>query len=208
MILNAKHQIASLIAKATGEDESLCFNSLEVAQEGKGDIASKIGFILAKKMKMGPAQAAVEIAKKLKPHEWIKGVEVSGPYLNFFLSDEFYGEAIRKIITDGAHYGEGHKARRVIVESPAVNPNKPWHIGHLRNALLGDSVANLLEFEGDEVQRMDYIDDLGLQVAQSLWGYLNLNEKDRPQFSGEGQEEPQTGEGHSPPRFGAMLFMW
>ena len=173
MILNAKHQIASLIAKATGEDESLCFNSLEVAQEGKGDIASKIGFILAKKMKMGPAQAAVEIAKKLKPHEWIKGVEVSGPYLNFFLSDEFYGEAIRKIITDGAHYGEGHKARRVIVESPAVNPNKPWHIGHLRNALLGDSVANLLEFEGDEVQRMDYIDDLGLQVAQSLWGYMN-----------------------------------
>jgi len=192
MILTAKHQLAHLIAKATGEDDDLCFNSLEVAGEGKGDIASKIAFMLSKKMKMSPPQAAGEIAKNLKPHEWVKSVEVSGPYINFHLSDEFYGEAVRKINTDKGHYGEGHNQRRVIVESPSVNPNKPWHIGHLRNALLGDSVANLLEFAGDEVQRMDYIDDLGLQVAQSLWGYLNLDEKDRPQFSGEGQEEPQT----------------
>ena len=177
MIVNAKHQIASLISSATGEDESLCFKSLEVAQDGKGDIASKIGFILAKSMKMSPPQAAAEIAKTLKPHEWVKRVEITGPYLNFFLSDEFYGEAVRKIITDGEHYGEGRKERRVIVESPAVNPNKPWHIGHLRNALLGDSVSNLLEFAGDDVQRMDYVDDLGLQVAQSLWGYLNQDKE-------------------------------
>ncbi len=177
MILNAKHQIASLISKATDEDESVCFTTLEIAEEGKGDVASKIGFILAKKMKMSPAQAAGEIVEKLKPHEWVKSVEVSGPYINFFLSDEFYAEAVRRILEMEREYGSGNSGRRVIVESPAVNPNKPWHIGHLRNALLGDSVANLLQFSGDDVQRMDYIDDLGLQVAQSLWGYLNMDKK-------------------------------
>ncbi len=173
MILNAKHQIASLISKASEEDESVCFNTLEIAEEGKGDIASKIGFILAKKMKMSPVQAAQEVAGKLKPHEWVNSVEVTGPYINFFLSDEFYAEAVRRILQAEREYGSGNSGRRVIVESPSVNPNKPWHIGHLRNALLGDSVANLLAFIGDDVQRMDYIDDLGLQVAQSLWGYLN-----------------------------------
>jgi arginyl-tRNA synthetase len=64
-----------------------------------------------------------------------------------------------------------------MVEFPSVNPNKPWHIGHLRNALLGDSVARLLEFSGENVERADYIDDLGLQVAQSFWGCLNLGKK-------------------------------
>ncbi|MBD3398658.1 arginine--tRNA ligase [Candidatus Micrarchaeota archaeon] len=177
MILNAKHQIASLISKATSEDESLCFKSLEVAQEGHGDIASKIGFMLAKKMRMRPVQAAQEVAEKLKPHEWVKGVEVAGPYINFMLSDEFYAEAVMRILQDGKEYGRGNSGKRVIVESPSVNPNKPWHIGHLRNALLGDAVANLLQFRGDHVQRMDYIDDLGLQVAQSLWGYLNLDKE-------------------------------
>ena len=63
----------------------------------------------------------------------------------------------------------------MIIEFPSVNPNKPWHIGHLRNALLGDSVARMLEFDGHAVERMDYIDDLGLQVAQSLWGFLNYD---------------------------------
>ena len=68
------------------------------------------------------------------------------------------------------------KARegKTIIEFPSVNPNKPWHIGHLRNALLGDSVARVLSFSGEDVERTDYIDDLGLQVAQSFWGYLNL----------------------------------
>ena len=63
------------------------------------------------------------------------------------------------------------------MEYPAVNPNKPWHIGHLRNALLGDSISNILDFCGYEVEREDYIDDLGLQVAESLWGYMKLSNK-------------------------------
>ncbi len=69
------------------------------------------------------------------------------------------------------------KSKRTIVEFPSVNPNKPWHIGHLRNAILGDAVARILDFSGVNVERTDYIDDLGLQVAQSFWGYLHLGKK-------------------------------
>ena len=175
MLSNAKEQIAKILSDATGEEREACMKTLEIAEEGKGDIASKIGFILAKKRKMSPAQAAGEIAETLGPHEWIEKAEAAGPYLNFFLSNAFYQEAVRKINARGTGYGRGNAGRRTIVESPSVNPNKPWHIGHLRNALLGDASANILEFHGDRVQRMDYIDDLGLQVAQSLWGYLNLD---------------------------------
>ncbi len=175
MLRNAKGQIAKIISDATGEEKETCMKTLEMAEEGKGDIASKIGFILAKKRKMSPAQAAQEVAEKLEPHEWVEKSEATGPYLNFFLSNAFYQEAVRKINAMGTDYGRGNANRRTIVESPSVNPNKPWHIGHLRNALLGDASANILEFHGDAVQRMDYIDDLGLQVAQSLWGYLNLD---------------------------------
>ena len=64
-----------------------------------------------------------------------------------------------------------------MIEFPSVNPNKPWHIGHLRNALLGDSVARILEYNGYYVLRTDYINDLGLQVTQSLWGYINSPKK-------------------------------
>ncbi|MBN2121928.1 arginine--tRNA ligase [Candidatus Micrarchaeota archaeon] len=177
MIANAKHQLSKLISLATGEPTELCLKTLEVAEEGKGDIASKISFIASKKMKMSPVQAAQEIAAKLESHEWVKKAEPTGPYINFFLSDSFFSEVCTKILNEGKAYGRGGNNRRVIVESPAVNPNKPWHIGHLRNALLGNSVANILEFGGDEVQRLDYIDDLGLQVAQSLWGYLNSEGK-------------------------------
>lgn len=177
MIANAKHQLSKLISSATGEQQELCLKTLEIAQGGKGDIASKISFILSKKMKMSPVQAAQEIAAKIPPHPWVKKAEPAGPYVNFFLSDSFFAETCSKIAKEGSAYGRGNSKRRAIVESPSVNPNKPWHIGHLRNALLGNSVANLLEFGGNDVQRLDYIDDLGLQVAQSLWGYLHLGGK-------------------------------
>ncbi len=72
--------------------------------------------------------------------------------------------------------------KKVLIEFPSVNPNKPWHIGHLRNAILGNSVARILEFDGKTVERMDYIDDLGLQVAQSLWGVMNLGKKPEGKF--------------------------
>ena len=61
------------------------------------------------------------------------------------------------------------KGKRAMVEYPAVNPSKPWHIGHARNAILGDTLCNILDWVGYDAVRLDYINDLGLQIAQVIW---------------------------------------
>jgi len=173
-----RKKLASCIAEAAGEPLAECERSIEIPKSGFGDVASSICFALAKKRKKPPAELAPEVAGRLMLPHWVEHVRFDGPYLNFFLSPSFYSELLSKVLEEGEKYGRG-KARksRTIVEFPSVNPNKPWHIGHLRNALLGDAVARLLEFAGGHVERADYIDDLGLQVAQSFWGYKNLGKK-------------------------------
>jgi arginyl-tRNA synthetase len=133
-----------------------------------GDLESRIAFDIAKRDGVSPAQAASGIAAKLGAIRYVEKTEPRGPYVNFFLSPDYYIDAVKGMAGKTAAKANGKKA---IVEFPGVNPNKPWHIGHLRNALLGNSMANILEFSGYSVERADYIDDLGLQVAQSLWYY-------------------------------------
>ncbi|MEM2138197.1 MAG: arginine--tRNA ligase, partial [Candidatus Anstonellaceae archaeon] len=152
--------------------------SIELPKGQFGDVASSICFALAKKERKSPVEIARNVAGKIRLPHWFEFVKAEGPYLNFIFSNAFYEELLQKVAAEKEHFGKGKKKRgKTIVEFPSVNPNKPWHIGHLRNALLGDAVARLLAFSGENVERMDYIDDLGLQVAQSFWGYLNLGRK-------------------------------
>jgi len=178
MFLKLKKKIAEAVAEAAGVSLEEAEASVELPRGQFGDVATSICFSLAKKEKKNPVALASEVCGKLTLPEWVSEAKTTGPYINFFLSDGFYAALVKEIEKEGASYGEG-KARKgkTIIEFPSVNPNKPWHIGHLRNALLGDSVARVLAFSGESVERTDYIDDLGLQVAQSFWGYLNLGKK-------------------------------
>ncbi|VVB66545.1 Arginine--tRNA ligase [Candidatus Gugararchaeum adminiculabundum] len=176
MYSEAKGEIAKIIAKAAGVSEQEAANSLELPKNEFGDLASTIAFALAKKEKKSPIIIAREIAGKIKPSGFVEKVEATGPYLNFFFSGKFFSELIAA--AEKKEFGKGNeKKKKVLVEFPSVNPNKPWHVGHLRNAVLGDSLSRILEFYGFEVERENYIDDLGLQVAQSVWGYLHLDSK-------------------------------
>lgn len=159
-------------------------DALATIEAGKmGDLSSRLAFVLAKERKENPAKLASDIAVRLRPSEHFEKIEATGPYINFFLSDKAYASILSDILAKKGKYGMGKKKNgKVIMEFPSVNPNKPWHIGHLRNALLGDSVARILEFDGHVVERMDYIDDLGLQVAQSLWGFLNFDSNPEGKF--------------------------
>ena len=173
-----KQKLAKLIADAASADVEDAEKSIEMPKGQFGDVASSICFSLAKKEKKSPVELAKAIAAKINAHEWVESAKAEGPYVNFLLSDSFYTGLLEKVIEEKGNYGRGkRKMAKTIVEFPSVNPNKPWHIGHLRNALLGDSVGRILEFDGEHVERMDYIDDLGLQVAQSFWGYKNLGKK-------------------------------
>lgn len=192
-MLEIKDEIAGLITKAAGVGAEEALASLEYGKFG--DISSRIAFTLAQKQKTStkpgqkspeganPAKLAAEITKKIATSPYVAKTEAMGPYVNFHLSDKAYASLLSDVLSKKEKYGAGKKKKgKVVIEFPSVNPNKPWHIGHLRNALLGDSVARILEFDGHDVERMDYIDDLGLQVAQSLWGFLNYEQNPHGKF--------------------------
>ena len=172
MYKRIKQDVAKLISDAIGVSQDEALRSLETPKGGFGDLSSRISFDLAKKWGRSPVEITKEIYGKIGKHPHIERIATSGPYLNFFFSGAFFAEALEKAAKE-PEYGKGDaKEGKVIIEFPSVNPNKPWHIGHLRNALLGDSVARILAFNGNAIEAMDYIDDLGLQAAQSLYGFL------------------------------------
>ncbi|MFH1447271.1 MAG: arginine--tRNA ligase [Candidatus Micrarchaeota archaeon] len=146
------------------------------AHDGFGDVACTIAFPIAKKEKKNPNGIAESIRKEIKEDALVSEIKVVGPYINFMLGTEFFSNALGEIEAQKDLYGRGEKKDlKIMVEFPAVNPNKPWHVGHMRNALLGDTISRVLDFSGFSVQRIDYIDDLGMQVARSLWSYMDVD---------------------------------
>ncbi len=173
MLNKLKNEIARMVADSS---QSKADEVLPTIEYGKmGDLSCKFAFVLAKEKNENPAKLAAEISSRIKLSDNFSKAESAGPYINFYLSNKAYA-----LLVSGSDAEKTMKGK-VIIEFPAVNPNKPWHIGHLRNAILGESVARILEID-HEVVRMDYINDLGLQVAQSLWGYLNNDAKPDKKF--------------------------
>jgi arginyl-tRNA synthetase len=142
-----------------------------------GEAASPVCFELAKRLKKPPRALAQEIANSLKPIEGIARVEVAGGgYLNaFFDRAEFFRGACEESGREGAT--PGANATKTVVEHTSINPNKAAHIGHLRNAVLGDTFGRLLRYTGRHVEIQNYIDNTGVQVADVVLGFLHLEKK-------------------------------
>jgi arginyl-tRNA synthetase len=140
-----------------------------------GEAASPVCFELAKRLKRAPRQIAQEIAGQLPPIEGIARVEVAGGgYLNaFFDREAFWTSAVREADRAAAV----HKPDKVIVEHTSINPNKAAHIGHVRNAVLGDTMARTLRHAGHNVQVQNYIDNTGVQVADVVIGFLHMEKR-------------------------------
>ncbi|MFW9843716.1 MAG: arginine--tRNA ligase, partial [Candidatus Thorarchaeota archaeon] len=174
---SAKQTVVKMLAKAAGTKIETVSNSIEVPPESSmGDLASTLAFALAKELRKNPAAIATDILAKLQPlvekESLVNKVETKGPYINiFFERPTFTDKTIAAVTKTSEKYGQSlaFNGKRILIESPAVNPSKPWHIGHARNAILGDTLANILETVGYEVVRLDYINDLGLQIAQLVW---------------------------------------
>jgi arginyl-tRNA synthetase len=164
----ACEEIAGALSRHVKMPQDAALASLAKPEHGFGDISSTFAFTLAKERKVNPVEAAKSAAETFKC-PLVESVSATGPYVNFKLSAKFYSAALAAM-SKPPKVKKAGKKRRVILEFPSVNPNKPWHVGHLRNALLGDSVGKMLTASGDEVVRLDYIDDLGLQVAESAYG--------------------------------------
>jgi len=176
MYSEVKKEVAKLLAEAAKVSEEEALASLEMPKGAQADLACTLAFSLAKKEKKNPMEFAKLIAQAVEDNRYIEKVEAMGPYVNFFFSKLAYQTLLQQVFHSHVCYGKAAKGKKkALVEFPSVNPNKPWHIGHLRNAVLGDCVARVLDWNGYTVEREDYIDDLGLQVAQSLWGTMNLH---------------------------------
>jgi len=143
-----------------------------------GDLAIRLCFQLAKTLKKAPIAIGKEIQETLDPVAGVKKVTIEGGgYLNFHLDRWALFSSLRKEDRDiSSKPGEG-KAK-IIVEHTNINPNKAAHIGHLRNACLGDTLVRLLRFLGEMVEVQNYIDDTGAQVADVVVGFHHLLEKD------------------------------
>jgi arginyl-tRNA synthetase len=142
-----------------------------------GEAASPVCFELAKRLKEAPRLLAQEIANSLAPIDGIARVEVAGGgYLNaFFDRPAFFRAAIAQTGKESITATPG--APKTIVEHTSVNPNKAAHIGHVRNAVLGDTFARLLRHAGRRVEVQNYIDNTGVQVADVVLGFQHLEKK-------------------------------
>jgi arginyl-tRNA synthetase len=141
-----------------------------------GELASPLAFELARRLKRAPRQIALEIAHAIGHVAGISRVEVAGAgYLNFFFHrGEFFKDAIENSSTAPIASADAPKS---VVEHTNINPNKAAHIGHLRNAALGDSFVRLLRRAGRRVEVQNYVDNTGVQVADVVVGFEQLEKK-------------------------------
>jgi len=142
-----------------------------------GDLALPLAFELAKRLKQPPRSIAAELAPALSGIPGLARVEVAGAgYVNLFFDRPAY---LRHLLAETLSPEEPAPARgKVIVEHTNINPNKAAHIGHLRNATLGDSLVRCLRFMGRRVEVQNYIDDTGVQVADLAVGMTYLEKLD------------------------------
>jgi arginyl-tRNA synthetase len=142
-----------------------------------GEAATPVCFELAKRLKRAPRQIAQEIAAQLPPIDGVERVEIAGGgYVNFYFSRAAFLAASLKE-ADAQRAGAASDAPKCIVEHTNINPNKAAHIGHLRNAVLGDTFVRLLRRAGQRVEVQNYIDNTGVQVADVVIGFLHIAKK-------------------------------
>jgi arginyl-tRNA synthetase len=155
-----------------------------------GEAASPVCFELAKRLKKAPRLIAQEIANAFPQVEGIARMEVAGAgYLNAYFDRGYFWKALAGPgdEEDGAKAGErggtrpvlrgDEAAKKIIVEHTSINPNKAAHIGHVRNAVLGDTLVRILRHAGHRVQIQNYIDNTGVQVADVVIGLLQMEKR-------------------------------
>ena len=132
-----------------------------------GDMATNAAMVLAKPAAKKPREIAEALATRLAADPRIAAADVAGPgFLNLHLAPAVWQEALRGVLRDGADYGRSALGadQRVNIEFVSANPTGPMHVGHVRGAVYGDALANLLAFAGWNVTREYYINDGGAQV--------------------------------------------
>jgi arginyl-tRNA synthetase len=146
-----------------------------------GDLAFPVSFELAKLIKqatgvkLAPRSIAEQLKQKLEANEEIKRVEVAGAgYLNVFFDRAKLLSAFVSVSPESFSSSTSADKPKQMVEHTSINPNKAAHIGHVRNAVLGDTFVRILSAAGNRVEVQNYIDNTGVQVADVVVGFIEL----------------------------------
>jgi arginyl-tRNA synthetase len=143
-----------------------------------GDFAIPL-FPFAKPLRSAPLKVAEMIRSEIGPIEGIAELQVAPPgYLNIKIDRAWMAAALAADLKPAAEAAAG----KILVEHSSINPNKAAHIGHLRNAILGDTFVRLLRYAGREVDIQNYIDNTGVQVADVVVGFTHLEKKSRAEI--------------------------
>ncbi len=170
MLSTLYHTIEHALKEATGQEEVFLVEGGEHA-----DLASTVAFGLAKVRRKNPAMISRELAETLAAREDFGdiAVEALGPYLNF----HFSREVIERALQDATRPGYGTHPRReerVVLEHTSANPNGPLHVGHIRNTILGDTLARCFRKAGYPLEVQYYVNDMGRQIAIVVWGFCTI----------------------------------
>ena len=172
MLLVKQELLAALSAGlehiAPGSGDKAAFESPKVAAHG--DLATTVAMQLAKPLKQNPRQLAENLREALLKTEqfqrWVAAVEIAGPgFLNIRLQPAARQQVVREVLQAQARYGFAPaRGEQVLVEFVSANPTGPLHVGHGRQAALGDAICNLFATQGWQVHREFYYNDAGVQI--------------------------------------------
>lgn len=185
-MINFKEQIAEGLARETGLDAKELLYKIETPPDRKmGDYAFPT-FMLAKTMRKNPAIIAQELKEKLSDVEGVREIAVAGPYLNFFIDTTALAENVLKaVLEEGDRFGSSDmgKGKTTIVEYSSPNIAKPFHIGHIRTTIIGDSIKRIYKHLGYNVEAINHLGDYGTQFGMMIeaykrWGDDEIIEKD------------------------------
>lgn len=171
-----REEVARLLSQASGR--KIKAQELSVPPDPKlGALSTNIAF----QLDGNPVDNARILANSLEPQGLIQKIEVKGPYINFFID---YAKYSKKILEQAREtdYGwnKDHEGKTIMIEYSQPNPNKPEHVGHLRNDFLGMAVSRILKANGWEVIRANLINDRGIHICKAMLGYLKWGEGKQP----------------------------
>ena len=182
MYRHLQRRLADAVRAFLRRAYSLELDSIVIEQPPKvelGEYALPLAFELAKKLRKPPRKIAEEIVAGLGPVEGFDKLEVAGAgYLNARVNRATMAAALAAGQNPPADIPPG----KILVEHSSINPNKAAHIGHLRNAILGDTFVRLLRYAGREVDIQNYIDNTGVQVADVVVGFTHIEKKSRAEI--------------------------
>ena len=183
--MDFKEQIALLISSVTDLKKDEILNLIEIPNSDMGDFAFPC-FKLAKTMKKAPNIIASELAEKIEKKEFIDNIQVVNAYINFYVSKSIYVEKVlTNVLNEKDNFGNSNmgKDKTVIIDYSSPNIAKPFHIGHLRSTVIGNSLYKIYKKLGYNVVGINHLGDWGTQfgkliVAYKKWGNKELVEKD------------------------------